>query len=137
MRSRVTLLCMLVLCPALGGCAKPSMGDPSEPPVHGATASRDTTPAPARTQPPDAKKPAAAGTNVTKAAYGEKTTTLKDHVAKHGYHLTDPKEADFPLVIEMESPPVPDEIKGPFPEDAPWRTEKSPERKPEKSFWPW
>jgi hypothetical protein len=32
--------------------------------------------------------------------------------------------SDFPLVIQIESTPVPEEIKGPFPENAAWRTKE-------------
>jgi hypothetical protein len=104
------------------------MGDPSEAQGGGTRANRQTTADAAKTQHPDATKP----TNAAKA------TWLQNDLAKHGYRWADPKESDFPLVIEMESPPVPEEIKGPFPEDAPWRTaEKPSEKKAGKSFWPW
>lgn len=36
----------------------------------------------------------------------------------------DPRESDFPLVITIEVQPSPEEIKGPFPADAPWRKKK-------------
>ena len=73
-----------------------------------------------------------------KPADAERMTSVRDYVEKYGYRWADPKESDFPLVIEMVAPPVPEEIKGPFPEDAPWRTaEKSPAKNPARSFWPW
>jgi hypothetical protein len=137
MRCRILALCLLALSPALFGCAKPSMGDPPDA-RDSAAASRQTAPDAVKTQQPDAKKPAVAGTNGEKPADAKKATSLHDDLAKHGYRWADPKESDFPLLIEMESPPVPEEIKGPFPADAPWRTtEKQPEKKPQKSFWPW
>jgi hypothetical protein len=36
----------------------------------------------------------------------------------------DPRESDLPLIIKIEVLPVPEEIKGPFPADAPWRKKK-------------
>jgi hypothetical protein len=62
----------------------------------------------------------------------------KTFVEKFGCQWSDAKESDFPLTIILDSPPVPKEIIGPFPENADWRSEKTtPEQKPSKGFWPW
>jgi hypothetical protein len=62
----------------------------------------------------------------------------KNFTEKYGCKWSDAKESDFPLTLELESPPVPEDIQGPFPENAGWRSEeKSPEKKPSKGFWPW
>lgn len=73
-----------------------------------------------------------------KSAEPKKILSLKDYLNERHYKWPDEKESDFPLVIEMKAPPVPEEIKGPFPENAPWRTKESPpEKKSGSSFWPW
>ena len=69
---------------------------------------------------------------------GKKWLAGKISPEKYGFRWSNDKESDFPLIIELPSLTVPEEIQGPFPEDAAWRTkEQSPEKKPEKSFWPW
>jgi hypothetical protein len=80
--------------------------------------------------------------DTAKPADAKKGATLKDSLKRYRFRWSDEKESDLPLVIELQVPPVPDEIKGPFPEDAQWRTKEQPaekksDEKPNKGIWPW
>jgi hypothetical protein len=66
----------------------------------------------------------------------KKTASLKDCLEKYRFKWADEKDSDFPLMIEIEEVAVPEEILGPFPENAEWRTEKKTEKKPSKGILP-
>ncbi|MCC6125455.1 MAG: hypothetical protein IT426_10860 [Pirellulales bacterium] len=78
-----------------------------------------------------------------KPAGEKKSASLKNSTEKYRFRWSEEKESDLPLIIEMQPIPAPEEIQGPFPADAAWRTEKktpekkTPEKKTKKSIWPW
>jgi hypothetical protein len=119
------------------GCAKPTMGDATaSAPQEKASPSERTAKDAAAEKAANTKenKGPSKRTTSDKPADKEKVRTLKEYLEKHHYKWSDEQESDFPLVIEMQAPPVPEEIQGPFPVDAPWRTtEKTPGKKPENN----
>ncbi len=139
MLSRILTMSLLLLGLSLLGCGQPTLGNQTaasprkkmsdhEKTDKQTKEAKETKKEKKQDQDKKGKKPARA----------EKVTSLKEYLEKHHYQWSDDKEADFPLIIELRSPPAPDEIKGPFPENAAWRTEeKTPDKKSEKSIWPW
>lgn len=124
MQRRILTIIGLVAGMLFVGCGKTTLGDPP-------TASpKESSAKPAgfeKEQKKNSELPAI-----------EKMITLRDYLEKRHYKWPDEKESDFPLIIKMEVEPAPDEIKGPFPEDADWRIkEKTPKKKSGSSFWPW
>jgi hypothetical protein len=133
----LTLTSLLLGLPLLG-CDKTSLGNPSASATQEKNSDRDKSDKDVKDvmatknvadQPQEVKK--------TKPADAGKITPLKDSLKKYRFRWSDEKESDFPLIIEMKAPPIPEEIKGPFPENAEWRTkEKTPEKKMGKSNRP-
>jgi hypothetical protein len=130
---RILTTISLVFGLAILGCGRPSLANPaaSSPEEKNSVQSKADNKNKDKVEPAkDAKE--------KKSAEEEKFVSLRDYLDKRHYKWPSEKESDFPLVIEMESPPVPEEIQGPFPENAPWRSKEKPEeKKPGKSFWPW
>ncbi len=133
---RILATAPLLLGISLVGCDKPTRGDLTASSPREKISAREKTDA--ETEDTAEENTPSTDKKTAPPASAEKMTSLKDYLEKHHYKWSDPKESDFPLIIEMKSPPVPEEIKGPFPEDAPWRLkEKAPEKKAGKSSWPW
>jgi hypothetical protein len=136
---RILAMASLLLGLPLLGCGQPTMGDQTASSPQAKISDREKT---------DKQTKAVKETKKEKEQDRDKkggkplevgkVTSLKEYLDKHHYRWSDEKEADFPLIIELQPLPAPEEIKGPFPENAAWRTEeKAPEKKAEKSFWPW
>jgi hypothetical protein len=122
----VTVLLLLGL--SLLGCDKPTRGDQTPvSPTEGA--SQSEKPIGEEKVPKQAKK-------TTIRPDDKKMASLKDCLEKYHFKWADEKESDFPLTIEIEEVAVPEEILGPFPENAEWRTEKKTEKKPSKGILP-
>jgi hypothetical protein len=134
---RILIMSVLLAGLPLLGCAKPTMGDATASAPQEIAAPREGTAKDAATEKAANKKENKGPSNSTKSdkpADKQKVRTLKDYLEKNHYRWSDEKESDFPLVIKMQAPPVPDEIQGPFPADAPWRTaEKTREKKPKSN----
>jgi hypothetical protein len=107
------IMALLLLGLLLFGCAKPTMGD--QPPAFPQEKVSDTkkTDKEAKDQVQEKKR--------EKPSEAKKVMALKDSLERYRFKWSDEKESDFSLIIELESLPVPEEIKGPFPENADWR----------------
>jgi hypothetical protein len=119
---RFLVLTSLILGLPLLGCDKTSLGNPSASEPQEKIIERDKTDKDVKevegtknvdrqsqevkeNKPPDAKK----------------IIRLKDSLKRYRFRWSDEKESDFPLIFEIKTPPVPEEIQGPFPENAAWR----------------
>ena len=136
------ILALTLLLPALPltGCAKPTSGSPTPASPQEKASDREIPAGKAvqKIKTRGEEKDRDDGKKTEKPADSERSVSSTKTFEKWHIKWSDPKESDFPLIITVPSANVPGEIKGPFPDDAPWRTqEKTPEKKSAKGVWPW
>jgi hypothetical protein len=129
MYHRIPTFILLLLGLSAVGCDKPTRGELS------AASSQKKSQDPEKT---DTKTEQ----DRDKSLAAEKAASAKNFPNKYRCKWSDAKESDFPLVIQLEVPTTPEEIKGPFPENSEWPAkEKTPAMKPDKKsgkgHWPW
>jgi hypothetical protein len=127
-KRKVVILALVLIAVGVAGYSKFSSADgPAPPPPKN---SAQAAPAPKEQSPNNQGKNEGAKTPPTTAKHGLPITELKGTYAelmeeeRQKYHW--PADFDLPLVIQIETPPVPPEITGPFP--LPKGEAKSPEK---------
>jgi hypothetical protein len=137
-----------ITLPLLGlpllGCEKPMAGGLNAASLEEKATDRAKTEKAAKNEKPSIPVKERDGNKTLENPAGEmQAASLKDSTERYRFRWSDEKESDLPLIIEMKPVLVPEEIQGPFPADAPWRTEKKSaekkalEKKTKKSIWPW